>query len=76
MKDEDIRGHKQEVIKIIEQQIEVVNNGVLEIYRKISDLILTFFEPQAQYSLPEMDFHKSYLKNLLPQSNKPIQTAS
>ena len=43
MKDEDIRGHKQEVIKIIEQQIEVVNNGVLEIYRKISDLILTFF---------------------------------
>lgn len=43
MKDEDIKVHKQEIIKITEQWTEVVNNGVLEAYRKICDLSLTFF---------------------------------
>lgn len=43
MKDEDIKVHKQEIIKIRKQWTKVVNNGVLEAYRKIYDLNLTFF---------------------------------
>lgn len=43
MKDEDIKEHKQEIIKIRKQWTKVVNNGVLEAYRKICDLNLTFF---------------------------------
>ncbi|XP_077594347.1 calcium/calmodulin-dependent protein kinase type II subunit gamma isoform X12 [Stigmatopora nigra] len=66
---------KQEIIKITEQLIEAINNGVFEDYTRICDPGLTSFEPEALGNLVEgMDFHKFYFENLLSKNDKPVHT--
>ncbi|KAM6951730.1 calcium/calmodulin-dependent protein kinase (CaM kinase) II gamma 1 isoform 6-T6 [Aplochiton taeniatus] len=73
--EEDMKGRKQEIIKITEQLIEAVNNGDFEAYTRICDPGLTSFEPEALGNLVEgMDFHKFYFENLLSKNNKPVHT--
>uniref|UniRef100_A0A8C6MJ49 calcium/calmodulin-dependent protein kinase n=1 Tax=Nothobranchius furzeri TaxID=105023 RepID=A0A8C6MJ49_NOTFU len=75
IEDEDVKAHKQEIIKITEQLIEAVNNGDFEAYAKICDPGLTSFEPEGLGNLVEgMDFHRFYFDNLLSKNSKPIHT--
>ncbi|XP_029295329.1 calcium/calmodulin-dependent protein kinase type II subunit beta isoform X12 [Cottoperca gobio] len=75
VEDEDVKGRKQEIIKITEQLIEAINNGDFEAYAKICDPGLTSFEPEALGNLVEgMDFHRFYFENLLAKNSKPIHT--
>ncbi|XP_015237177.1 calcium/calmodulin-dependent protein kinase type II subunit gamma isoform X18 [Cyprinodon tularosa] len=73
--EEEMKGRKQEIIKITEQLIEAINNGDFEAYTRICDPGLTSFEPEALGNLVEgMDFHKFYFENLLSKNNKPVHT--
>ncbi|XP_019715392.1 calcium/calmodulin-dependent protein kinase type II subunit gamma-like isoform X6 [Hippocampus comes] len=73
--EEEMKGRKQEIIKMTEQLIEAINNGDFEAYTRICDPGLTSFEPEALGNLVEgMDFHKFYFDNLLSKNNKPVHT--
>ncbi|KAM9772904.1 calcium/calmodulin-dependent protein kinase type II subunit gamma isoform X15 [Syngnathus acus] len=73
--EEEMKGRKQEIIKITEQLIEAINNGDFDAYTRICDPGLTSFEPEALGNLVEgMDFHKFYFENLLSKNNKPVHT--
>ncbi|XP_049592427.1 calcium/calmodulin-dependent protein kinase type II subunit gamma isoform X11 [Syngnathus scovelli] len=73
--EEEMKGRKQEVIKMTEQLIEAINNGDFEAYTRICDPGLTSFEPEALGNLVEgMDFHKFYFDNLLSKNSKPVHT--
>ncbi|XP_077438168.1 calcium/calmodulin-dependent protein kinase type II subunit gamma isoform X12 [Vanacampus margaritifer] len=73
--EEDMKGRKQEIIKMTEQLIEAINNGDFEAYTRICDPGLTSFEPEALGNLVEgMDFHKFYFDNLLSKNSKPVHT--
>ncbi|XP_077594343.1 calcium/calmodulin-dependent protein kinase type II subunit gamma isoform X8 [Stigmatopora nigra] len=73
--EEEMKARKQEIIKITEQLIEAINNGVFEDYTRICDPGLTSFEPEALGNLVEgMDFHKFYFENLLSKNDKPVHT--
>ncbi|CAO1402984.1 unnamed protein product [Diamesa hyperborea] len=62
--DEEVRGRRQEIIKITEQLIETINSGDFNGYTKICDPHLTAFEPESMGNLVEgMDFHKFYFEN-------------
>ncbi|XP_077468752.1 calcium/calmodulin-dependent protein kinase type II subunit gamma isoform X3 [Stigmatopora argus] len=73
--EEEMKGRKQEIIKMTEQLIEAINNGDFEAYTRICDPGLTSFEPEALGNLVEgMDFHKFYFDNLLSKNSKPVHT--
>ncbi|CAN9509026.1 unnamed protein product [Ophioblennius macclurei] len=73
--EEEMKGRKQEIIKITEQLIEAINNGDFDAYTRICDPGLTSFEPEALGNLVEgMDFHKFYFDNLLSKNSKPVHT--
>ncbi|XP_051936162.1 calcium/calmodulin-dependent protein kinase type II subunit gamma isoform X7 [Hippocampus zosterae] len=73
--EEEMKGRKQEIIKMTEQLIEAINNGDFEAYTRLCDPGLTSFEPEALGNLVEgMDFHKFYFDNLLSKNNKPVHT--
>ncbi|XP_057703640.1 calcium/calmodulin-dependent protein kinase type II subunit gamma-like isoform X12 [Corythoichthys intestinalis] len=73
--EDEMKGRKQEIIKMTEQLIEAINNGDFEAYTRICDPGLTSFEPEALGNLVEgMDFHKFYFDNLLSKNSKPVHT--
>ncbi|XP_072314661.1 calcium/calmodulin-dependent protein kinase type II delta 1 chain isoform X2 [Eucyclogobius newberryi] len=75
IEDEDVRARKQEIIKVTEQLIEVINNGDFEAYTKICDPGLTSFEPEALGNLVEgTDFHRFYFETSLSKGRQLIHT--